>query len=262
MKNLFRVVAAIIAFVVLGACASTSSQRVPQQITGDIGEKTFSANMPVSDESKINILGASGDGRYVAFFESVIQDGSGFPSVTLRIIDNIKDTYIFSSNITKEDDWTGSTEAAVIKQISATLENNSQKQLKQYKIVQLNKLPKNKFYNVSVQSNGTFQLRGRSYTYELIPIKFMPKGEQQKVCAEIIGDTGLYGFSLSINGALVYRDNGVPKSRGCSFGVNGKVLVFVSNATTLFFVQNNSYGFEGVSKRFIAIPVQSIDKIN
>ena len=70
----------------------------------------LTANVSATDAYKYKNLGFSADGRYYAFIESVIQDGSGYPSATGQVIDVAQNrtvkfrTVVLDNESSKESD--------------------------------------------------------------------------------------------------------------------------------------------------------------
>lgn len=61
-------------------------------------------NTRAGNISDLEQIGVSEDGKYFAFMSSGIQDGSGFPYVSISILDTAKDKYVYQySNISKDD---------------------------------------------------------------------------------------------------------------------------------------------------------------
>ncbi len=59
-----------------------------------------------NDAAETKIHSISADGRYVALVESVVQDGSGFPDVALRVMDMTNDKYVLNVRIVDQNEGT------------------------------------------------------------------------------------------------------------------------------------------------------------
>jgi predicted secreted protein len=70
-----------------------------------------------TDANLFRSLGFSADGRYYAWAESVVQDGSGFPSAKVQVIDVAQNLLVKNARVVLQQD--GATEAQALSQAKA-----------------------------------------------------------------------------------------------------------------------------------------------
>ncbi len=211
-----------------------------------------------ADAADRTVIGFSKDGRYFAFEEYGIQDGSGFPYSSIYITDLQTDTWVEGTPVRVQMREEGATAygarhkaltqaAPLIEEFGTiqpakTLASNAVGE----EVADPHMMKFKRFHNLSTL-----------WTVKLTHVDLATPPDCQSL-------PGIKGFALSVavdNGELkeVYRDKDLPKSRGCpenyrladvlSFGENenGRVVVLIHMLT---------FGFEGRDSRFVAVPVK------
>jgi predicted secreted protein len=213
------------------------------------------------DRALIGYLGFSEDGRYFAFEEFGVQDGSGFPYTNLYVIDLPADAWVSGSpyRVTIEDE-SGDVEDArhmALERAKAKLDDLA---------ISVAAHP------IAVNGDGEdigdghslvfgdpgFGLEPiqnpRELTLEPIPLK-------SNLDCSIIEDE-VYGFTLTLDGKQVYADKGpLPASRGCALDYRIYAVVrpaewfFGGTPRTVAIISSYPFGFEGPDRRFLAVPI-------
>ena len=212
------------------------------------------------DRAQFNPIGFSEDGRYFAFEEFGIQDGSGFPYSNTFIIDLPADKWVNGTPVrVRHNDETVS--IAELRRLAA-----------QDVAGRLEKLGIDSPATV-IALNGdgepdavTDRLRFGTPGYGLEPVQDehlleldvfdLPPSED---CAII--DNATKGFALTLDGAELTRDEGkLPKSRGCAMDYRIYAVVAPADFSTapgsgVAIISTYPFGFEGPDRRFIAVPL-------
>jgi predicted secreted protein len=225
-----------------------------------------------ADAAERKILGFSSDGRYFAFEQFGVQDGSGFPYSEIYIVDLVSDGWLEGTPIrVRLDDETKRLESARRKAM-----DSAAPYLKKAGIADNARVLAGN--PVNQQASDARKLIFRSYYSTFGHLEpFEPEDEHvfSLMLEEIvlptpegcpIGDTPFAGFVLKAKRggkALeeVHRDSKIPASRVCPLkyslsdavalvGVNGQIQEMV------VLVNVFSLGFEGADRRFIAVPLR------
>ena len=215
-----------------------------------------------ADSAERRIIGFSPDGKWFAFEQFGVQDGSGFVYHDVFVID------------LDNDKWaTGTPVEVFIKDENATLHearnqarSKAAATLAKLRIVDPGRLlasnpvtetigdPK------SIKFKAYRELSSKEHDYALQLEPFPLPGIDY--CEGLVDATR--GFALSINKrggptVEVYRDTAIPNSRGCAVDYAISDVIAANNPLrpTRFVVILHvySYGFEGFDSRFIALPV-------
>ena len=222
------------------------------------------AAMPAlaGDKALAEFLGYSADGRYFAFEEFGIQDGSGFPYSTIYIIDLPSDKWVSGSPYRVRIDEDGARLADARNKAHALAEGA------------FDELIINQPAHL-IALNGDAEFAGDGKTLKFGAVGFAP-GEVQgaktltletfpakspEPC-ETYTDADIVGFALTLddNGATreLFRDAALPKSRGCAldYRLYGVVAMPDSGGSEGAAVIVSVYplGFEGPDRRFLAVP--------
>ncbi len=217
------------------------------------------------DFATVRSIGFSTDGKYYAFEQYGVQDGSGFPYSEIFIIDTERDSWVKGTPLRFK-----------VKDENASLYSDVRKPNLQKAAPLLHKLGIRKpgellLYNptteISANSHkAAFSLSSlnpvSNLTYnieiKLIPV---PMPECVRSAAEPMG------FSLELKPfsggpkRVIHKDSAykrLPKSRGCAVDYRLTHVIFYSARSRdvlINLVQVFSTGFEGDDGRFIAIPV-------
>lgn len=215
------------------------------------------------DSADFELIGFSQDGRYFAFEEYGIQDGSGFAYSSIYVIDLATDSWVDGTPIRRqsalEDDLSATRGKALDAAIDALESVNLEVPAKV----------------LSLNGDGDPRSDGLTLDYG-VPDFADPAGTQQEAtlsleifkaptyeaCSDYMGEDAV-GFALihTRNGASteLFRDDSIPRSRGCplTYKLFAVVVPFpgygLSNSVALISVYR--FGFEGPDRRFIAVPV-------
>lgn len=214
------------------------------------------------DRALIEYLGYSDDGRYFAFEEFGVQDGSGFPYANIFIID------------LPADSWVSGTPYRVLVDNDEADVADARDEAAERAEAKLDALGiGGAVHTLAVNGDGdprtgtghelTFGRPGydlgdvtevRTLALETYPLP------ASMDCDALLGEPGL-GFALTLDGVEIHRDAGtLPQSRGCPMDYRVYAVVRPaewSNATgaTLAIISIHPFGFEGPDRRFLALPL-------
>ncbi|MBZ0215456.1 MAG: DUF2259 domain-containing protein [Fimbriimonadaceae bacterium] len=219
----------------------------------------LAANAHAGDFAERRIIGFSEDGKYFAFEQFGIQDGSGFPYSEIFVID------------TETDDWAGGSpfrtriedEQADLQTARTETAEKAQPALLDLGLGHQGRL---------LASNPPTE--AGSNPYDIVFRKYAAFGPFMELhLREIPMDPGLCGeFGILVNGfslsfkadetqepVTVHEDTSIPASRGCplNYGISDVIVYEKPQDRQRMIVLVNifSHGFEGPDRRFIAIPV-------
>lgn len=192
------------------------------------------------DAASLEFWGFSGDGRYLAFEQYGVQDGSGFPYAELYVVDVARNTLLRSAKATVQSASTSA--GAARKQVSA----QSRTVLAQYGIIRGNQ---GRFVQIAGKNSPTqtveFTVLGRGHRLELATAE-APKG--QSSC--LTQPSRL--LELNLDGNALQRDACLPASRACAYGYEIH-SVFVLGQSLAVFVEVTADGFEGPNLRWMVV---------
>ena len=219
----------------------------------------FAAPALAGDRAQFDAIGFSPDGRYFAFEEFGIQDGSGFRYSNIYVLDLPADKWVGTPVRIRDD-----SEDARIADVRAEAAAKAAGALEQNDITFPAMI-------VALNADGepdaaAYSLRFGQPGYGLEPVQDehlldvetfdLPSGED---CAIIDNETK--GFALKLDGAELRRDSGtVPKSRGCPmdyriYAVVAPADIDANPAPDIAIISVYPFGFEGPDRRFIAVPL-------
>lgn len=213
------------------------------------------------DKALLDVIGYSPDGRYFAFEEFGVQDGSGFPYAHIYVID------------IETDDWAPGTPVRVrIDDESATLSDVRRQARSEAEAALTNTdAPVDVWALVGdgeVDAEArTIEFGRPSYERGAVAETFRldletfeaPAGEP---CQDWFEQAAL-GYALTVTGPggtrLVHRDGRIPRSRGCPFDYRIYAIVAPMDAPDLkaavAILSVYPGGFEGPDRRFLAVPL-------
>ncbi len=214
------------------------------------------------DSAHFNALGYSQDGRYFAFEQFGIQDGSGFPYADIFLIDLETDTFAggspFRVRIDTEMTLVGEARAQVLEEAGASLAELD---------ISRPALP------LVLRGDGELAGEGLSIVYGIPSYGLDQKRGEYALSLDIFKapsgqdceffEGGPMGFALyretGEGREQLHRDKRVPASRNCviTYKFYGVFNPFESwdNNDTVAVLSVWSHGFEGPDRRFIALPV-------
>jgi len=219
------------------------------------------------DAAQFDPIGFSEDGRYFAYEEYGIQDGSGFPYDTVYVVDLIADKWVGKPVRVRLDDETAGLPQArqqAMQQAKAMLDQAALTTPAQ--ILMLNA-------DGEIAADGTetnFALFGNGLTtlgdtFRLSLSTF--ESTTTEPCASYGMEGPVQGFALTLdtpasagNGVEIHRDEAVPASRGCvsDYRIHAVIAPFPAGSSAspmVAVVSVYSLGFEGPDRRFVTIPV-------
>jgi predicted secreted protein len=225
-----------------------------------------------ADAAERQILGFSPDGRYFAFEQFGVQDGSGFPYSEIFVINLDNDRWLDGTpvRVRLEND------AQSLGKARDKALSEARKFLEQSHIENNGRVLASN--PVNQKTENPQHLVFHSYYTSLGHLEPVDETDQDVITLTVedvvlptpeacpIGDTPLAGFVLKAKrGAepfhLVYRDKTIPASRGCPLKYSLSDAVAYASADgriqrLVALVNVFSFGFEGADRRFIAVPVQ------
>lgn len=215
------------------------------------------------DRAGLDVIGYSGDGRYLAFEEFGVQDGSGLAYSSIYVIDLSTDSWVVGTPIRVEaegeDKALGVVRADVHSQAAADIEGLGIDFPADIVALVGDGLPDTdgKSLRFGVPGYLPGSVMGE---YELRLSSFAANAASP--CKEWFSVDPL-GYQLElVDGAsakLVHRDDALPRSRGCptAYRLYGVVLPYmaqsIKDAVALISVYPG--GFEGPDRRFLAVPL-------
>lgn len=227
-----------------------------------------------SDAAETLPLGYSGDGRYFAFEEFGTQDGSGFPYSSIYVIDVEANAWVEGTPIrVLLEDEAATLGAAHAKAMGAAAPLIAKHHISEPAVV-LASMPATEvvenrsaitfdpFYRHSGGSLPVSKadLWAARYALEAQAEEISPVPEPCKDYGEPVQALTLTLTDLKTGGAkIVHKDQSIPKSRGCPTGYDiDKVVAragFVEDPKLVVLIGVYTRGFEGLDRRYIAIPV-------
>lgn len=215
------------------------------------------------DRAEIDLLGYSPDAQFFAFEEFGIQDGSGFAYSNIYVVDLRADAWVAGTPIRvvggSETEALSAVRAQAAKAASAILPKLAIGEPAIITALIGDGVPgaHGKSLPFGVPGYGAGEVREQ---HELALSLFPAKAETP--CADYFTSVPL-GFALSLKKAgqtrQVHQDGTLPASRNCpqDYRIYGVVLPF--GATTLAggvaIISVYAGGFEGLDRRFIAVPL-------
>ncbi len=228
----------------------------------------MSANLLAADAAERVFLGFSADGRYFAFEQFGVQDGSGFPYSDIFVIDADADAWHAGTpvRVMLQDDGAN---VAAARRKAAELARPVMTALKIEE-------PGIVLASQSSYQNGSDPQR-LAFHKSYVPTEAVENDDVTTVELEEIvlpgpskcpaGDLPYVGFALRIklSGAQaftsVHRDAEIPASRVCPLRYSLSDIVgfrptIDGPIRLLALVSVFSYGFEGMDRRFVAVTLQ------
>ena len=213
------------------------------------------------DRSLIDYVGYSADGRYFAFEEYGMQDGSGFPYSNIYIIDLSADAWVEGSpyRVILNDD-----EADLSDARDAAYEQAEPK-LEALEIFEAAfEIAHNGDGDPRTGSGETLVFGDPGYGLEAVTnprtltLDVFPAAPSTDC---VIIDDKTFGFSLALDGTQIYTDaDPVPASRGCPMGYRLYAVVKPAEWTVapgglVAIVSTYPFGFEGPDRDFLVVPL-------
>jgi predicted secreted protein len=220
----------------------------------------FATPALAGDRAEFDPIGFSEDGRYFAFEEFGVQDGSGFPYSNIYVIDLNTDSWVKGTPVRVRLDAEHAT-------IGEAREEAAEKAAPQLD-------------SLDVDAPATILALNGDGEVGAPPdhLDFGPPGyglsevqAERQLALEVFDlpsagdcaviDDATKGFALTLDGKEIVRDTGtVPKSRGCPMDYRLYAVVAPADWSMILtgyvaIVSNYPFGYEGPDRRFIAIPL-------
>lgn len=221
----------------------------------------FSADpLHAGDYAERQILGFSPDGRYFAFEQFGVQDGSGFPYADIFVIDTGNDSWVGGSpfRVLIKD------ERATVKWARRDVLAKAGNVLRKFVISAPGALlasnPPSELsadpHKVTVNTRFAIPPVREAWTFTLTEIPF-----KDARCVDLTGEKTM-GFALSVSphqqpARRLHGDTSIPQSRGCplNYAISDVIMHEPEKGARVFAILISvfSFGFEGPDRRFIAV---------
>jgi predicted secreted protein len=217
------------------------------------------------DRALLNAIGYSEDGRYFAFEEFGVQDGSGFAYSNIYLIDIAEDKWVEGSpyRVRSEEEMTP------LHVIRAQAASQAFADLEAYGIVtpadmiafQADGEPEIDQTSIAFNVPGFMGPAPRDEMYEIALDIF--KAPSTEPCVDYMGQEPM-GFAVNLtdldgNTDRIYEDGHIPKSRGCPITYRPTAVFMPFQSYSLdhavLLVSVWAHGFEGPDRRFIVVPL-------
>lgn len=226
-----------------------------------------SANIFAGDYARLNVIGFSQDGKYLAFEEYGTQDGSGYPYSNIYFIETAKNSFAAQPVRVRIDIETTTEATARLKAKTSAAAN-----LKKFKIVTGNvgELLVARLItdlNAGGNENGSGENQIIKFTDERMSDYFVDEFElalkssevKTKPCVDYT-DQPIYKFELTLKNLrkddykpkILQSDKNLPESRNCPLGYSVQNVYTYKN-TIAVFLNIFTTGFEGPDMRFMTV---------
>ena len=223
------------------------------------------------DAAERAILGFSPDGRYFAFEQYGVQDGSGFPYSEIFLIDLNADSWVEGTPVrVRLEDESQSLEAARRQARAA-----AQPFLDKVRVTDNARILASNVLYERIEDPRRMSFRTFYTSFGHLEPGEADDAEITLMLEEIVlpapkdcpaGDTPLAGFVLKAKHGAgsfeeVYRDREIPAARRCplKYSLSDAVSLLAADGRIqrlVAIINVFSYGFEGPDRRFVAVPLQ------
>lgn len=211
------------------------------------------------DRALIDYIGYSEDGRYFAFEEFGVQDGSGFPYATIYVVDLPADAWAGNSPyrvlLESEDADVEEAREAAFEQAEPQLDE-----------LEIGVAAFEIAHTADGEGGDGHRLAYGTPGYGLdqpqdehtLELETFPAASPED-CEVYIGEEAL-GFALFLDGEEIVRDQGdLPRSRGCPLDYRIHAVVRLPEwegpGGDLAVIASYPFGFEGPDRRFLVVPL-------
>lgn len=217
-----------------------------------------------ADNAERAVIGFSPDGRYFAFEQYGIQDGSGFPYAEIFVVDLDANQWVkgspFRQRLDQEAAPVSAARAKAAKLASSLLGELKTTEPGQMLAAQLPTQPVADRHRIGFDPFYTSQTnqKGERYTLKL---ELLPFAAPENCYAE---DGKQMGFRLAIKDSEtgqekeVHKDASIPSSRFCprDYDISDVITYHPASGSARQVALIGVYtpGFEGVNRRYIAVP--------
>jgi predicted secreted protein len=214
------------------------------------------------DRAGFNALGFSADGRYFAFEEYGVQDGSGFPYSNIYALDLPADRWVagapFSVRLDADDASLALARQQALQKAGAALDQFSL-DVPAELIAHVGDGEPDDGQVVSFGQPGYGLAEPQNV--RTLALDTFPLAASDTPCGDYT-DQPTEGFALLLDGVEIYRDRALPKSRGCALGYRIHAIaapfpIGLQEPVTVAIISVYPFGFEGPDRRFIAVPIDT-----
>lgn len=195
------------------------------------------------DAATLEFWGFSRDGKYLAFEQYGIRDGSGFPYSEIYLVDVARNTLVAGANVVIQSEKAGPSAA---RQRALA---QSQAVLRRYRIVRGNQ---GRFAGAVGKNYAAQRLEfsgaAATYTLELTTSDAPSQGN----CLTDRPRLPELSLSSGRNERVLRRDTRLPASRACAYAYQVH-SIFVLGSSLAVFVQVTRDGFEGPDLRWMVV---------
>jgi predicted secreted protein len=224
-----------------------------------------------AERALLNVIGYDADGKYFAFEEYGIGDGSGGAYSHIYVVDLAADKWVYGSPFSVDTLEDADPEAKPLAQVRAEALAKAQDKLKPLKIgtpasiLALNgdgehgDMQRMRFWTPNCC--GPDRTEDTAFTLALTTLPAKGADDCQDSYAE---GQAVLGFMLTLDDGgdevVLHRDGDtLPRSRGCTlaYGIYTVVAQMNSGGSRVAIIESWPFGFEGPDRRFIAVPIDS-----
>lgn len=220
------------------------------------------------DRALIDFIGYSDDGKYFAFEEYGVQDGSGFAYSSVYVVDLVADKWMYGSPFhAQADDAHGDRPLAEVRAEAMGKARDKLDEAKIERPVQILTLLGDAVPDMDGKTMtwrhpmccGPGQTEDADFALRLETFAAKSADDCQDSYAEGMGVVG-YALTLEADGKSqgLHRDGEVlPASRGCTldYRMYAVVAPFEDAFHRVAIVSSYPFGFEGPDRRFLAVPI-------
>ncbi len=230
------------------------------------------------ERALLNVIGYSNDGRYFAFEEYGVQDGSGFAYSSIYIIDINDDSWVIGTPIRVLEEYDETTYEVEPIDYGKNIQKTRAMAYEQAKFRLEGLNITTPAWGIAFNGDGESENDGLSLRY------FLPRGfgatlsenftisleiyktQSALTCVEWFGEEPV-GFLINITNEAgetieAYRDKTLSRSRGCAmtYKIYGIYVPFgaVDFSSAIALISVYAGGYEGPDRRFIAVPIGKI----
>ncbi|WP_150525905.1 DUF2259 domain-containing protein [Roseibium sediminis] len=236
-----------------------------QFVLATLGCLLFPLSGLAGDQANLQVLGFSEDGKYFAFEQFGIQDGSGFPYSEIYVLDAATDSWVKPSPFRRRDEVD---ETKGYDPDRLLTETRSENRLAAQDLLVSTAIAGK---GETVGSNPVTELSGNPFEMRVNPRLVVPPIDDElkvslsqfdlpdETCSSYGAETKGFQLAVSRGGEdrVLHLDKSLPKSRGCAtdYRIERVVTYFPADGTPVMaiFVHVSTLGFEGPDGRFLAI---------
>ncbi|MDB5528741.1 MAG: hypothetical protein JWR51_1844 [Devosia sp.] len=249
--------------------ARTGLARLVRATASLLAVLLLAAPATAGDRALADFIGFSSDGRYFAFEEFGVQDGSGFAYSSIYVLDMKMDNWVIGTPVRAQ----ANDETTTLYEIRAQAGTQAKATLEGLDIVVPAEIaaligdgtPDNDGSKLRFGAPGYAVPGDVLGDFELALTRFTATSASP--CDDLFGAPPM-GYELNLTTAggdtrLLHRDETLPRSRGCplNYRLYGVVLPQDAGSTSVGIAVISVYpgGFEGPNRRFIAVPLAPRD---